>query len=300
VIVFLAIALSLTPCFDDSREICGDGSVPCLNSTHPVAVALEKAGRHLANQKKLRGDETWLSFQASALLGGEFPAWAEGLRVKKSEKGPDRPKKLNLGRRVYRIRYDHFEPIDFPESPGDLPTPDTDPTITTYELKRLNRAMDWSMRCRDLNERQLARLRYEIERPSKSYVITHQLWAAVTSINFGCIDREWGTEVTIELAKGVLAELLTDTVTTDLSAERITMLCYAGAYHWIPKEQWDILIRDQLESGSWGTLDLHVHPVTWVKENHTVALAFYALAHHWLHVSATEAGSCRRGCASGG
>jgi len=257
-------------------------------------VALERAGRKLA-AGKLRGDEAWLVFQAAAILGGEFPAWAEGLRVKKTARIPDKPGKWNLNRRVYRIRSHEFDNIEMPDDPGELPPPDTDPRITDHELTRLNRVMDWSMRCRDLDEPQLARLRWELEHPSKSYVLAHQLWAGVTSISFGCVDREWGTKATVELARHVLAELLTDEETSDLSVERMAFLCYANAYHWIPDEKFEQLVRDQKESGSWGTLDLHVNPVTWVGPEHTMALAFYALAHRWVRISGRERATAARG-----
>jgi hypothetical protein len=256
-----------------------DSGVPSLGGDDPTSRGIEKAAAYLA-ARSLHADEAWLAYQAAALLGGEFPQWAEQLEVKRSVLGPNREKGFNLDRRIYRMRYLEPPKLDVPPHPGELPAVSLDPSLSSRELRRLKFGMDLAMRCEDLSDRELRQLRHELDQVGTSYLLTHQLWSAATAVAHSCLDPEERRAVVLRLATHVLAELLTDEVTTDLAIERMAMLCYAGACHWIPERTWEMVISEQRDAGDWGVVDVHVHPNTWVPAEHTAALAFYALARH--------------------
>jgi hypothetical protein len=249
-------------------------SAPVIRSDDPVARALGRAAFYLG-RKPVRGDQIWLLTQAARLLGGEFPDWAGSLPTVSAA-----AEHSNLEGRLARLRDLAPRPL------MPLPVPQHPPVTRRVELSdddlaRFLRVMELSFSCSEHDRGRRGELLADLREPGTSYLLTHQLWAAVTAYHLGCIEAAELDPLREKLGLRVLAELLADERITDLSVERMAMLCYAGLVGWIPADQRAMLLRDQVPWGSWGEVPVAAHANLLGPEGHTAALGFYVLAHLW-------------------
>jgi hypothetical protein len=246
---------------------------PTLHEDARMAIALDRAASYTST-KVLRGDEVWMAKQGAWLLGGEFEPWADQIFV-------DKRVLQGQNRRIVPLAE---EPNPWPEA---LPVPEVDAVpdpiyrMNAGELARIRKMMDLSIDCRKINERQKKQLLKLIERPGRSYVVTHQLWALVTSLHDGCVDRATFDRLRPKLATAIYAELLADTVFHDLMAERMAMLCYAGLVSWIPDSAFEVALETQDPTGGWIYHHVDIGPHATSTVMHMSTLAFYALASKW-------------------
>jgi hypothetical protein len=268
------VALVLLACSAQEGEPAAVAT-PVLGSDDPVARAIGHAAFYLG-RSPARGDQFWLLTQSARLLGGEFPRWVESLGTVSAAVDDS-----NLEGRLAALR--QLEPRPLLPLPVPHPAPQPTPRLelSDHDVQRFVSTMQIALSCREHGLAAREGLLAGLREPGTSYLLTHQLWAAVTAYHLGCIELGELDPLRESLARRVLAELLPDTRITDLSVERMAMLCYAGLVGWIPPDKRSLLLRDQTPWGSWGEVPVDAHPSLRGPERHTAALGFYVLAHLW-------------------
>jgi hypothetical protein len=254
---------------------CGQpqAAAPSLRSEAPLANGIERAAAYFSG-KALVGDEAWMAKQGAWRLGGEFEAWADQLFIEERRLSGNQLRLLRLA----EDRHELPEPLPVPDV-----GPEQDPSdrLSARDMKHIAETMRRASRCTKLSRSERDAFLADLERPGRSYVVTHQLWALVTGLHRGCIERRDFDRLRPVLATPVYRELLADTRFHDAMAERMAMLCYAGLASWVPADAIAMALASQDPSGAWIKHQVDIGPYATTKVLHASTLAFYALASVW-------------------
>jgi len=245
-----------------------------LGSNAPIAVAIDRAADFLSD-RPLEYDEIWFIHQGSARLGEPFTRWAPALRPLGSPQWAERV--LSNLRNI-----DLYRPDSLPY-PADL-EPELHPPLT-YEFKRTVRVIGQLLlsasSCSVDEPESIERLMRQTTRDSWGYLLCHQAWALVVGITRGCLGPAESEPLREAMTRRILAELLASEEISDLGIEQMASLCLLGVCEWIPDAYVQRMLDGQEPSGGWGILPVEGVPGDALREEHTVALAFYTLASLW-------------------
>ncbi|MBW2288689.1 MAG: hypothetical protein JRG90_12795 [Deltaproteobacteria bacterium] len=245
-----------------------------LGSNAPIAIAIDRAADFLSD-RSLEYDELWFVNQASARLGEPFTRWAPALRPLGSPQWAER-----VLSNLRNIELHRPDPLPYP---SDIePTPRAP---LTHEFKRtvrlIGRMLLSASSCSAADPESLEPLVRQVTRDSWGYLLCHQAWALVVGITRGCLGPAESEMLREAMARRILGELLASEEVTDLGIEQMATLCLLGLCEWIPDAYVRRLVELQEPSGSWGDLPGEGVPENSLREEHTVALAFYTLANLW-------------------
>ena len=252
-----------------------------------MASALDRAVEYLS-QRPLEHDELWFVHQGSRRLPAPFPAWARTLEPVGEAEWAER---ILEGLRDLEL----WEPPPSPRPAGLEPE-----RVGAFQFGRrrsfhvIASMLMFAGTCAPERPKSIETLRNLVDAETHGYVLTHQAWALVVGVSRGCLDPEAVLARRDAMARRLLAELLASRGIDDLETERMAVLCLLGAGSWIPESLWERLLDGQQPSGSWGSVPPAGTRTDSLREEHTVALAFFALAHRWRMSQQDVAASARR------
>jgi len=255
---------------------CSEGPEPTtrLGSNAPIAIAIDRAADFLSD-RSLEYDELWFVNQASARLGEPFTRWAPALRPAGSPQWAERVLSNLRNIELYRL-----DPLPVP---SDI-EPQQHPPLA-YEFKETVQMIGQMLlnaeSCSQERPKSIEQLMRQVAKSSWGYLLCHQAWALVVGVTRDCLDAAASEPLREAMARRVLSELLAREVLSDLVIEQMATLCLLGVCDWIPETYVQSLIEQQQPSGSWGLLPAEGVPENSLREEHAVALAFYALSGLW-------------------
>jgi hypothetical protein len=245
-----------------------------LGSNAPIAIAIDRAADFLSD-RTLEYDELWFVNQASARLGEPFTRWASALRPDGSPQSAERV--LSNLRNIELYRPD---PLPYP---SDIESQQQPPLAYEFNetVKMIGQMLQSAASCSLERPKSIERLMRQVAKSSWGYLLCHQAWALVVGVTRDCLDAAASEPLREAMAKRVLSELLASELLSDLAIEQMATLCLLGVCDWIPETHVRNLLAQQQPSGGWGSLPVEGVPENSLREEHTVALAFYTLSGLW-------------------
>ena len=267
-----------------------DPKRPSLHSDTSLAIAIDRAAGYLATLP-LTPDVYWLAKRVGHALGGEFDAWKDSLELadyRNNLAAFGYPQEaIDAWIESYSSPPPLLTPLAVPDGLTPLPTPWE---FDESNLREVIEVTILGLRCTVACEpATVEALLLNLAEPGADYVLTHQMLSLVLAYQFDCISQEEFEPLRAFLATIMLQELLGDIVFTDLTAERMAMLSYAGLTNWIPESFIEMAIDMQQANGRWPEVAVFgPDSIVSAPPEHTAGLALFALAHVWLEEQAAQ------------
>jgi hypothetical protein len=237
----------------------------------PLSTAINRAADFLGSTP-LEHDELWFVHQASRRLGRGFPRWAAGLRENAAPAGAEQVlaelRDLDMHRFPLLIGQQTILALPRPARSTDKKT-----------ANQLISEMFFAVHdCRAEKADTVERVRGLLGLELHGYLLAHQAWMLAVAASRGCVSVEEAAPYRKGMGEQLQSELVASQGLDDLDLERMAVLCLLDLCHWVPKDSFDRAIAHQLPSGSWGKIPPAGGEPKMLRETHTVALGFFALA----------------------
>lgn len=248
-----------------------------------IARGLEKAAAFLG-PRELRGDQSWLVGRACHLLGEPHVAWSGTLRthpdvIAGAEQDPAKMA-IALEGALWKMRRRPTRSWPSAPLPNVAPASPVSHRFESQDAVQILTMTRAALGC--TLAAALPQTFFDaVNAPASGYMLTHQLFALGLAYERGCLADELARSLRAALATRIVAEQRVDREPiTDLSIERMALLCYVGLGHWVSEADLDALLAKQDRKGSWGSHGPdNAGGIDWAP--HSAALGFFLLAHRW-------------------